>query len=104
MEFFNPWSFDHIVVSGMALKLLNFGLVNVRFDVIAEIREEKNLSLTIPKEGMIEQILEHQLSRIFTDSSIFNVFVRYLSLASRFIKNEIKELEIFILTVSLVSQ
>ena len=62
MEFFNPGSFDHIVVSGMALKFLNFGLVNVGFDVVAEIREEKNFSLAVPEERMIEQILKHEFS------------------------------------------
>jgi len=53
MKLFDPWGFDDFIITSVALQFPNLRIINVSFDVVTEIREEKNFTLAVPKEGMV---------------------------------------------------
>ena len=63
MELPDPRSFDDFVVFGVALELAHLGLVDVRLDVVAEVREEQHLALAVPQVRMVQHISEHEVSQ-----------------------------------------
>ena len=62
MEFLDPWSFYHVVFFCVAFQLLNFRLVDVGLDVVAEIREEEDFSFAVPEVRMVNDVFEHEFS------------------------------------------
>lgn len=53
MELFDPGCLDDVVILRVALEFFHFLVVDVRLDVVAEVREEEDLALAVPEKGMI---------------------------------------------------
>ena len=53
MELLDPWSFYNVVLLRMVLEFFNFEIINMSFDIVAEIWQEQYLPFTIPKIRMV---------------------------------------------------
>lgn len=61
MEFLYPVCSDNAVLVGMSLQAIKPGLVEMSFDVVAEVSEEEDLALAVPQKGMFQHFIEQQL-------------------------------------------
>ena len=83
----------------MAFQLLYFRLIDVSLYVVAEIREEKYFSFAVPEIRMVNDIFEHEFSWILGNWASLYIFLYF---AFCLIYHKIEELQVLILTISLI--
>ena len=61
MEGLSPISFYNIILLSIFFQFLNFMLIQMCLDEVAEIRNKKNLSCSIPKEWMFFDLIKQMI-------------------------------------------
>ena len=101
MEFANPRGFDDFIIFGVAFQFAHFALVDVGFDIVAEVGQEEDLPLAVPQKRMIQNISKHGLSAVFTATCTVDVFFRF---ALDLVKDKVEKLQILFMTVCFIFQ
>lgn len=101
MEFANPRGFDDFIIFGVTFQFAHLGLVDVGFDIVAEVGQEEDLPLAVPQKRVIQNISKHGLSAVFTAAGTVDVFFKF---ALDLVKDKVEELQILFMTVCFIFQ
>ena len=71
MKFIRPVSLYNAEVSSMKLQPRYLGFVQVGFNVIAEVADEKELPLAVPKKGMVQDLCKQKFMGMGNSLGLF---------------------------------